>query len=62
MGLNVCFLVTSAYCTSIPTSFGRKALVGNIDELPVCAHILRTFKSILKSANIWKTIEGKVCI
>jgi len=51
MRLNICFLVTSC-CTSIPTSFRRKAAVGNIDELAVCTHIMRTFKSILKSANI----------
>ena len=50
--LNICFLVTSARCTSIPTSFRRKASAGNIDELAVCAHILRAFKSMLKSANI----------
>ena len=57
--LNICFLVTSACCTSIPTSFSRNASAGNIDKLAVCAHILWTFKSILKSANIWKTIKEK---
>ena len=62
MDFNVCFLVTSACCTSIPTNFSRKASLGNSDELAVCAHIVQAFKSVLKSAKISKTIQGKFCI
>ena len=49
MGLNVCLLVTSACCTSIPTSFSRKAPVGNIDT-----SLLSALTSCKPSKVSWK--------